>query len=155
MRSRKYFLKANTPGKMCLSPLRYGIVMQLYKSNREIDCAIIFNDQLPMIANHPDRVERFLKKSLDNLKTSYVDMYLIHFPVGFQYEADDNYFPKNKEGAIQLDFSYSDLLSLWSAMEDLVFAGRALAIGVSNFSLRQITKILNNARIPPANLQVS
>jgi len=28
------------------------------------------------------RVEEYLKKSLDSLQLSYVDLYLIHFPVG-------------------------------------------------------------------------
>jgi diketogulonate reductase-like aldo/keto reductase len=107
-----------------------------------------------MIGNHPSRVENFLKKSLQNLKTSYVDVYLIHFPVGFQYYADDNYFPKDQDGNIQLDFSYSDLVSLWRAMEEQVIAGRTKAIGVSNFSRKQIAKILESARIPPSNLQV-
>lgn len=105
-----------------------------------------------MIGNHPDRVEYFLKKSLENLKTSFVDLYLIHFPVGFQYENEDNYFPK-KDGIIQLDFSHTDLVSLWKAMEQQVIAGRTKAIGISNFNVKQISQILK-CRIPPANLQV-
>ena len=33
---------------------------------------------------HPDRVEFFMKKSLENLQLDYVDLYLIHFPIGFK-----------------------------------------------------------------------
>lgn len=39
-------------------------------------------------------------------------------------------------------------------MEKQVDAGRAKAIGLSNFNINQIQRILKDARIPPANLQV-
>ena len=39
-------------------------------------------------------------------------------------------------------------------MEAQVDAGRAKAIGVSNFNVRQIERILKSARIQPANNQV-
>ena len=39
-------------------------------------------------------------------------------------------------------------------MEAQVDAGRAKAIGVSNFNTRQIDRILKSARIPPATNQV-
>lgn len=39
-------------------------------------------------------------------------------------------------------------------MEAQVDAGRAKAIGVSNFNSRQIDRLLQIARIPPANNQV-
>jgi len=39
-------------------------------------------------------------------------------------------------------------------MEAQVDAGRAKAIGISNFNEKQIQRILDSARIKPANLQV-
>lgn len=39
-------------------------------------------------------------------------------------------------------------------MEEQVDAGRAKAIGLSNFNIRQIDRILKSARIKPACLQV-
>jgi len=39
-------------------------------------------------------------------------------------------------------------------MENQVDAGRARSIGISNFNSQQIEKIVKNARIVPANLQV-
>lgn len=34
---------------------------------------------------HQDRVEMFMKKSLNNLQLDQVDLYLIHFPIGTKY----------------------------------------------------------------------
>jgi len=39
-------------------------------------------------------------------------------------------------------------------MEEQVDAGRAKAIGLSNFNEKQIQRILDNSRIKPANLQI-
>lgn len=39
-------------------------------------------------------------------------------------------------------------------MEKLVDAGLAKAIGLSNFNLRQVKRIYDNARIKPKNLQI-
>jgi diketogulonate reductase-like aldo/keto reductase len=39
-------------------------------------------------------------------------------------------------------------------MEDQVKAGRAKAIGVSNFNKAQVERLLKNCTIPPANNQV-
>lgn len=41
--------------------------------------------KLPICGVHKDRVEMFMKKSLENLQLDYVDLYLIHFPIGTNY----------------------------------------------------------------------
>ncbi|GLH04744.1 Aldo-keto reductase AKR2E4 [Gryllus bimaculatus] len=48
----------------------------------------------------------------------------------------------------------TDHLNLWKAMEAQVDAGRARSIGLSNFSSRQVKRIVQNCRIQPANLQI-
>lgn len=35
---------------------------------------------------HPNKIEYYMKKSLDNLQFDYVDLYLIHFPVGLDHD---------------------------------------------------------------------
>ena len=59
----------------------------------------------------------------------------------------------NEDKKIRLDMS-TDLIAVWKALEDQVNAGRAKSIGISNFSIGQMERILQAARIKPANLQV-
>lgn len=72
-----------------------------------------------------------LEKSLKNLKVDYLDLYLIHWPMGYQ-ESGDDLFPKNDKGEIL--FSQVDYIDTWKAMESLVDAGLIKSIGVSNFN---------------------
>ena len=128
--------------------------------------------QLPFAGNKPEKVEHFLKLSLENLKLDYVDLYLIHFPVGIRGEDEHNLFPRDANGKLLLDFDLN-MLTLWKvkeearysmhkiisrflikAMETQVDAGRAKAIGLSNFNSHQIARIVLTSRIKPANLQV-
>lgn len=56
-------------------------------------------------------------------------------------------------------FSPENMLPLslpetWSAMESLVQAGKAKAIGVSNFSTKKLKDLVSQAKIPPAVNQV-
>jgi diketogulonate reductase-like aldo/keto reductase len=43
---------------------------------------------------------------------------------------------------------------MFQAMEAQVDAGRTKAIGLSNFNITQIKRVLQAAQIPPANIQV-
>lgn len=47
---------------------------------------VFITTKLPILGVHPDRVEYFIKKSLENLQLDYVDLYLIHFPGGIVYD---------------------------------------------------------------------
>ncbi|XP_057372581.1 1,5-anhydro-D-fructose reductase-like [Daphnia carinata] len=114
---------------------------------------LFITTKLPFTGNKPEKVEHFLKLSLENLKLDYVDLYLIQFPIGFCGEDDRDLFPTDANGKLLLDFD-SNTLTLWKAMESQVDAGRAKAIGLSNFNSHQIERIVQTSRIKPANLQV-
>lgn len=78
-----------------------------------------------------DDVKPALLKSLKNLKLDYLDLYLIHWPMGYK-EAGDNLFPKNDKD--EVIYSDVDYLETWKALETLVGEGLIKGIGVSNFN---------------------
>lgn len=97
-----------------------------------------------------DLVEVGCKKSLDLLQLSYLDMYLIHWPMA--YKEGDDLFPKDENGkTLYSEVSYLDT---WKEMEKLVSAGLVKSIGVSNFNSRQLGEILEIATIKPVVNQV-
>nr|CAD7199061.1 unnamed protein product [Timema douglasi] len=102
--------------------------------------------KLPSTGNRAEDVEKYLKQSLKNLQMTYVDLYLIHKPIG--------YFPELDKDGNHVPDPSTDHLSIWKAMEAQVDAGRARSIGMSNFNARQVKRVWENARIKPANNQV-
>lgn len=100
--------------------------------------------------HRPDLVLPALKRSLNDLGLSYLDLYLIHWPMA--YKEGDDLFPKNADDSV----AYSDVpyIDTWPAMENLVEKGLVKSIGVSNFNSKQITDILEIAKIKPVLNQV-
>ena len=73
--------------------------------------------------------KRSIDRSLQELQTDYVDLLLIHEPTG-------------------------DIAGIYRALEDAYEAGKARAIGLSNFMGETLRKIVRDARIKPAVDQV-
>ncbi|XP_063912523.1 1,5-anhydro-D-fructose reductase-like [Zophobas morio] len=114
---------------------------------------VFITTKLPMQGVHPDRVETFMKKSLENLQLDYVDLYLIHFPIGFKCD-ESTLRPKMDDNNHVMPEAKTDHLGIWKKMEQQVDAGRTKTIGLSNYNISQIETVLKGARIKPANLQV-
>ncbi|MEM6434789.1 MAG: aldo/keto reductase [Cyanobacteria bacterium P01_D01_bin.115] len=97
----------------------------------------------------PDAVRPALETTLANLQLDYLDLYLIHWPVALQPDAQ---FPLTPEKMISLDDL--PLLTTWQAMESLVDAGRCRHIGVSNVSRPKLQTLLDAARMKPEMNQI-
>ncbi|PIA64041.1 hypothetical protein AQUCO_00201381v1 [Aquilegia coerulea] len=95
----------------------------------------------------PHLVVPALRESLKALGLDYVDLYLIHFPARFNLT--EITFDIKKENLLPLDMQ-----GTWQAMEDCYRLGLAKSIGVSNFSCKKLSQLLDLATIPPAVNQV-
>ncbi|KAH9631396.1 hypothetical protein HF086_012184 [Spodoptera exigua] len=82
-----------------------------------------------------DQVVPALKESLSRLGLEYVDLYLIHFPISTKADGS----PDN-----------IDYLDTWKGMEEAKQLGLTTSIGVSNFNISQIDRLLSNSNVPPA-----
>ncbi len=72
-----------------------------------------------------DRTEEAFQESLERLKLSYVDMLMLHWPVPGKYT------------------------KAWRALEHIYEQGLTRAIGVSNFTVRQLEDLMTISRIDP------
>ncbi|XP_039950243.1 aldo-keto reductase family 1 member A1 [Bactrocera neohumeralis] len=106
----------------------------------------------PPGADRPDLVELTLRKSLADLQLDYVDLYLIHTPITVVVD-EKGAFKHYEDGTIIVDPS-TDLVAIWKEMEGLVAKGLTKSIGISNFTIKQIDRILQNCTIKPAVLQI-
>lgn len=59
-------------------------------------------------------VEKFIKKTLSALRLDYLDLYLIHGPIGLIGKDDTDIFPLNPDGTVVLDMA-TDLVDIWKA----------------------------------------
>ncbi|OAX34137.1 Aldo/keto reductase [Rhizopogon vinicolor AM-OR11-026] len=73
-----------------------------------------------------------IRNSVNNMNTSYVDLYLIHNP----------------------RLAVPDIPTVWAQMEKVVEDGLAKSIGVSNFGVQDMEILLASAKIKPAANQI-
>jgi len=93
----------------------------------------------------PDLVRECFNTSLTDLKLTYIDLYLIHWPMACQ--EGGSHFPKDADGnLIPSDVKFTDT---WKALEKLVDEGLVKSIGVSNFNHKQLEELLKSCRIKP------
>lgn len=76
-----------------------------------------------------EKAKKAIQKSLDALQVDYIDLMLLHQP-------------------------YEDYTGAWKVLEQAVGEGKIRSIGISNFKISRVQKILDVARIKPAVNQV-
>ncbi|KAJ6643073.1 1,5-anhydro-D-fructose reductase [Pseudolycoriella hygida] len=112
----------------------------------------------------PELVPRAFQKSFDNLNLTYIDLYLLHWPMAYAtIHKDGSTTPLKDIADVQTDPAFEngtaitvaiDYLDTWRAMEKLMSDGKIRSIGVSNFNSQQIDRLLSIAKIKPVVNQV-
>lgn len=95
-------------------------------------------------------VPKAYQQTLDDLGLEYLDLYLIHWPRAFKSGAEK--FPQDADGTIAVEDV--DFVETWKALEELKKAGKVKNIGISNFSKREVERLLASAEIKPAVIQI-
>ncbi|KAF8554832.1 Aldo/keto reductase [Imleria badia] len=101
--------------------------------------------------HQPHLVEAALDETLEQLGISYLDLYLVHWPVAFA--PGNGLFPGSESGEVELD-TQTSLIDTWKAMIKLRETGKVKAIGVSNFSIAQLRGIIDATGVIPAANQI-
>ena len=117
---------------------------QMYGNEAEVGAAIetseIPRDEIFLTtkvdnSNHePERAAASIQRSLNDLRTDYVDLLLVHWPL-----------PTLFGGDVTLP---------WPALEDAFTGGSARAIGLSNYERKHIEAVRAAATVAPHVLQV-
>ena len=105
--------------------------------------------------HNPEHVPLALQKTLSDLNLTFIDEYLIHFPISMEYVPIDVKYPPewtNLDGKMVV--VPNDMGATWKAMEALVDEGLVRTIGVCNFSTQLLRQLLSICRIRPSTLQV-
>ncbi|MCW3016427.1 MAG: oxidoreductase of aldo/keto reductase family subgroup 1 [Solirubrobacterales bacterium] len=84
--------------------------------------------------HQPDDARRAFEKTLSDLKSDYVDLFLIHWPLPTLYDGDFE--------------------STWKTLEEFHRDGRARSIGVSNFQVDHLERLAAASDVVPAVNQI-
>ena len=105
----------------------------------------------PMDACEPGGVEQSARRTLRELQTPYLDLFLVHWP--FCVRNGSPTWPPPM--SYQLGYSASQLRETWRGMERLQEMGLVRAIGLSNVGPQRLQVLLRAAdlRVPPAVVQ--
>jgi len=101
--------------------------------------SIFVTKKLPAEIKTYDEAMTTFERSLKELGLDYIDLYLIHAP-----------WPWSDRGSDHMDGN----IEVWKAFEEIYKSGRVKSIGVSNFNISELQKLMDNTDIVPAVNQI-
>ena len=117
---------------------------QMYRNEEGVGAAIAASDlprdevfvtsKLNNGFHRPDDARRTFDESLKALRTDYVDLFLIHWPLPTRYDGD--------------------FVSTWNTLIEFQADGRARSIGVSNFQVDHLARLAAETSVVPAVNQI-
>ena len=125
-----------------------------------IDDKIISREELFVISklyhtNHrPEQVVPALKQTLAELGLDYIDCWMMHAPWSFVPLKDDEISCTPREDKFGAMVEEVDYVDTWKEMEKCVELGLCKHIAVSNFSSKQLDRLIENCKIKPIINQV-
>merc|ERR1712194_511204 len=102
--------------------------------------------------NHaPEHVREACLHTLENLQVEYLDLYLMHWPLAWEYVGKAPFkesVPRGADGRPRR--AKVGLHQTWAALERLVDEGKVKRIGVSNFTTMLLSDMLAS---PPSAIR--
>ena len=99
----------------------------------------------------PDDVIPALRRTLDDLRLDFLDLYLIHWPFPNHHAPGVDVSARDSQAR---PFDAQRYLATWRQLEQAVELGLVRHIGTSNMTIPKLDLLLRDARIPPAANQL-
>ncbi|KAJ4289305.1 Glycerol 2-dehydrogenase (NADP(+)) [Collariella sp. IMI 366227] len=104
--------------------------------------------------HEPEDVKWSFQDSCAKLRVDYIDLYLVHWPIAAEKNPDHT-VKIGPDGKYVINKALTENPEpTWRAMEELAQSGKARAIGVSNWTIPGLKKLLEFARIKPTVNQI-
>jgi len=87
------------------------------------------------------------KQSLTDLRLSYLDLYLVHWPFPNFHPPHCDVSSRSKDAK---PYIHASFMKTWRKMEELVDLGLVRHIGTSNMTIPKLKPLLRDARIKPS-----
>jgi alcohol dehydrogenase (NADP+) len=98
-------------------------------------------------SHSPAKVVPACQQSLSDLRTDYLDMYLVHWPFPNHHPPGADVSSRSPHAR---PYAHDEFMETWGEMERLVELGLVRHIGTSNMSVAKLNLLLRDAKTPPA-----
>ena len=121
---------------------RIGPVLEGFAREQLWITSKLWNDK-----HAPKDVLPACEKSLSDLRTDYLDVYLVHWPFPNFHPPDCDVSSRSPNAR---PYVHSEFMKTWREMERLVDLGIVRHIGTSSMTIPKLELLLRDAEIPPA-----